>query len=100
MLGIDPKSELTDLLMRAKYFLETGREPHDAVARRRHRSDPRNGSQKRSAQKKAELQGPGAPTDDVQSTVAFEPPRSPWPPASEPTIRPVSAAGPFPPAID
>ncbi len=45
-------------------------------------------------------QGTGAPTRDVQSGVAFDPPRSPWPPASEPTIRPVSAGGPFPPAID
>jgi uncharacterized membrane protein len=34
-LGIDAKTVLTELLMRAKFFLETGREPRDAVAWRK-----------------------------------------------------------------
>jgi hypothetical protein len=33
-VGCNAKAVLTELLMRAKFFLETGREPHDAVSRR------------------------------------------------------------------
>jgi uncharacterized membrane protein len=36
VLGFDPKTVLDDLLVRAKAFLETGKEPHDAVGRHLH----------------------------------------------------------------
>jgi uncharacterized membrane protein len=98
MLGIDPKSELGDLLMRAKFFLETGREPHDAVARRHRTADPRNGSKKQ-PQAEGVPQGPGAPPDDVQAAASLQgrvqdfrwpPSRSTTPATGETTT------GPFP----
>jgi uncharacterized membrane protein len=87
MLGIDPKSELSDLLMRAKYFLETGREPHDAVARRKRVPDPHNGSKKQPVSENT-LQGPGAPPNDIQD---FR-----WPPARSTTPATAETLGPFP----
>ena len=33
LTGMDPKSQLDDMLLRAKCFLETGRQPHDAAER-------------------------------------------------------------------
>src|SRR5205823_176417 len=70
MFGFDPKSVLTDLLMRAKFFLETGREPHDATCRRRHRTkqsadQSRSESEHRQPSASSAMHGPGAPTEDV-----------------------------------
>ena len=33
LMGFDPKSQMNDVLMRAKSYLETGRQPHDAADR-------------------------------------------------------------------
>jgi len=33
LLGVDPKTELDEDLMRLKSFLETGKQPHDCAAR-------------------------------------------------------------------
>ena len=95
ILGIDPKNELTDLLMRAKYFLETGREPHDAVGRHRQAPDPRNGSKKRQGEEPA-LRGPGAPPDDIHGVSTPEVEDFRWPPARP--IKPVmeDSYGPLP----
>jgi hypothetical protein len=34
VLGFDPKTLLDDLLVRAKSYLETGKQPHDATGKR------------------------------------------------------------------
>jgi uncharacterized membrane protein len=34
LLGVDPKTELDEDLMRLKSFLETGKRPHDCAAHR------------------------------------------------------------------
>jgi hypothetical protein len=94
MLGCDAQSVLSDLLMRAKFFLETGREPHDAVARG-HRGRVKQGD-------KADLpgpplRGPGAPTEDVVRFMDLPAAQRTWP--SDPLTVPAGAGGPhFPPS--
>lgn len=111
--GIDPKSLLSDLLMRAKFFLETGRQPHDATACRRNkgrqsatsvhfqtqqRPPPRYVDER--AQHEAPLYGPGAPTEDVhQPSVSGSSQQPSWPHASNPLPEPAEHPGNFPPAI-
>jgi uncharacterized membrane protein len=96
-MGLDAQSLLCDLLMRAKNFLETGREPHDATARR-HASNGHNGSAKR---KRQTPQGSGAPVSDVQRLAIREEPVSPWPMSARSGLAPrVGVASPYPPAID
>ena len=93
MLGIDPKSELVDLLMRAKYFLETGKEPHDAVARKRRIIAGGNGRPQVPSPVKS---GSGAPSGDVHRLAGVEQEQGAWPPAR--TTMPVApeTTGPFP----
>jgi uncharacterized membrane protein len=83
---IDAKTLLDDLLMRAKYFLETGREPHDAIARRKSQARPSEASSDGSHRGGAssELHGAGAPAEDVRrpGVRGFEQP-SPWPESEE-----------------
>ena len=101
MLGIDPRSELVDLLMRAKYFLETGKEPHDAVARKRRiaKSGNGNGRQRRSEEQRDEsqmvLRGSGAPSGDVHSLVGAQEGQSTWPPARSTMPETAETSGPF-----
>ena len=80
---------LTDLLMRARYFLETGRQPHDVIRLRGSAADRRNGSHSSQATEQA-LQGPGAPPNDVQD---FR-----WPPARPTSPAVAETLGPFPAA--
>ncbi|HEY2411211.1 MAG TPA: SRPBCC family protein [Pirellulaceae bacterium] len=86
VFGIDAKSVLTDLLVRMKYYLETGREPHDSVCSRRrhagHRSSTGSGSH-RDAESGAML-GAGAPAEDARrfDMRSFEQP-TPWPKSEE-----------------
>jgi len=100
MFGFDPKTVLTDLLMRAKYFLETGREPHDATCHRRHRKSQSSAgriSQHEQSPPSASsaMHGPGAPTEDVHRPGLG----AMWPPATNPLPQPVEPAGHFPPAV-
>jgi len=88
--GYDPKSLLDDLLMRAKTYLETGRQPHDSAARQHAHS----------------AVGSSAPASDTPALVPRgeeEPlPRveeSSWPPSPMAEPRPAQHTGPFPPAM-
>jgi hypothetical protein len=123
LLGVDPKSLLTDLLMRAKFFLETGREPHDAIGRGRHcqsaekgHSDGKDqGAEKTNATSTssdgsspsgsdsslpAVNRGPGAPAGDVHRPgVTASSAAGSWPATTPPTPQPSGAAGRFPPAV-
>jgi len=105
LFGFDPKSVLTELLMRAKFFLETGREPHDAVARRKAKSKRPAAAMAcashRDEHEAATPRGPGAPLADVRrpGMSEFEE-QSPWPPSPDITPRPAEPSGPFPTAID
>jgi uncharacterized membrane protein/gas vesicle protein len=99
VLGFDPKTLLDDLMMRAKIFLETGREPHDATGRRRQVAD-QGGRASPSVQGERQFpRGPGAPSGDVHTASRGEEPTSPWPPAASPTPQSEEIAGRFPPAI-
>jgi hypothetical protein len=81
--GIDAKTVLTDLLMRAKYFLETGREPHDSVCSRRHHADHQH-SQGDDGSQTGTMHGAGAPMEDVRrpGVASFEQ-STPWPRSEE-----------------
>jgi uncharacterized membrane protein len=86
VLGIDPKSILNDLLMRAKFFLETGREPHDALGRSK--AQPK-AERSEAAQQEGEqsLLGPGAPMEDVRRPGMNEyATQSPWPQSNDPHV--------------
>jgi uncharacterized membrane protein len=97
-VGLDAQSLLNDLLMRAKNFLETGREPHDATARRRQAAHGHNGSAK---PKREAPQGPGAPVSDVQRLAIRESSVSPWPKSAESGLAPrFDVTTPFPTAMD
>jgi uncharacterized membrane protein len=104
--GIDAKSLLTDLLMRAKFFLETGREPHDAVCHRSGRSHQQQQSGNGRNQKNREFSsnsphGPGAPASDVhRAGIRDFPGESPWPESTEGRPDLAGAPGHFPPTID
>jgi len=102
--GIDAKTVLTDLLMRAKYFIETGREPHDAMSRRRSHTrgqrssgDNGNGSPRGYTDP---MHGAGAPAEDVRrgGVPSFEQ-STPWP-ESETTVSSESPGEHFPSAMD
>jgi uncharacterized membrane protein len=95
LLGIDPKTELVDLLMRAKFFLETGREPHDAVGRRQRLARGRDGNQRREGRDDV-LHGSGAPNGDVYSVIGTDEAPSPWPPARSTMPATTETSGPFP----
>jgi uncharacterized membrane protein len=107
IVGIDPKTLLSDLLMRAKFYLETDREPHDAAAHRR-RNTPRsapatvsrnNGGEERDGGHTT-LHGPAAPTDDVLRPGIREMGHpSTWPASPSPMPQPAELAGRFPPAV-
>jgi uncharacterized membrane protein len=105
--GIDAKSVLSDLMMRAKFFLETGRSPHDAVARRRARMQQQQrhtgygGARQKTEFATSSPQGPGAPASDAHrpGVRAFGG-ETPWPESKE--GRPDMAGVPgghFPPTI-
>jgi len=103
--GIDAKTVLTELLMRAKYFLETGREPHDAFCHRRRRSPSEvgeSGSAPRGGERgsSSTLQGPGAPAEDVHRPGMHgqEQPAT-WPASTSSYIPAPEPAGHFPPAV-
>jgi uncharacterized membrane protein len=102
LFGIDAKSVLTDLLMRMKYFLETGREPHDSVCSRRHHAGHEHsggeGSQRGSD--RGAMQGAGAPAADIRGPGirSFEH-STPWP-ESEEAISTEARGEQFPAAID
>jgi uncharacterized membrane protein len=103
LMGIDPKTLLIDLLMRAKFFLETGREPHDAVAHSRawHQAARQQPEQRWSGNgHSAALHGSGAPADDVHrpGMTQFEQ-RSAWPPSPTAMPQPVESGERFPPAV-
>jgi len=103
-LGIDPKTILNDLLMRAKFYLETGREPHDAIGRGKAKSKAEErGSDGQTSERS--MHGPGAPTDDVLRPGIREtghpatwPPSSNWlpEPPEPPVPQPASAQFPTP----
>jgi uncharacterized membrane protein len=83
-IGFDPKTLLEDLLMRAKSFLETGRQPHDAAVR----------------QEFATPRGPGAPPEDVKPMTSHgENKASTWPPSPAEAPQAGGQAGQFPPAM-
>jgi len=103
-LGIDPKTILNDLLMRAKFFLETGREPHDAIGRGKMKLMAEARGSNRPSSERA-MHGPGAPTDDVLRPGIREtghpatwPPSSSWlPEQPEPPVsHPASSQFPTP----
>jgi uncharacterized membrane protein len=97
--GIDAKTVLTDLLIRAKYFIETGREPHDAMSRRKSQVQD-FGSNQGNGRPGSQMQGAGAPAEDIRqpSTTPIEQP-SPWP-ESETVGSPAVSSEHFPAAID
>jgi len=103
VFGIDAKTVLTDLLVRAKYFLETGREPRDATSRRKSQVSgqrPSFASGSNHGDHAGQLRGAGAPTDDVRQPgiTGFEQ-STPWPESE--VAAPVESRGePFPAAID
>jgi uncharacterized membrane protein len=106
MFGFDPKSVLTDLLMRAKFFLETGREPHDAMCHRRHRTrQHKEGNRQQQRQEQSPpsassaMHGPGAPTEDVHRPGMPVEQSAIWPPSGGPIPQPTEIAGHFPPAV-
>jgi hypothetical protein len=84
--GIDAKTVLTDLLMRAKYFLETGREPHDSVCSRRHHAlhEHVGGDGSIRGATTGTMHGAGAPMEDVRrpGVASFEQ-SMPWPNSEE-----------------
>jgi uncharacterized membrane protein len=89
-LGYDPKSLLDDLLMRAKTYLETGRQPHDSAVRRHAHA----------------AVGTSAPASDTPALVPrgeLEPlpgvEESTWPPSPMAEPRPAQHTGPFPPVM-
>jgi len=102
VFGIDAKSVLTDLLMRAKYFLETGREPHDSVCRRRHHAGHLHaaGNGSRRSSESVAMHGAGAPTEDLRrpGVCSFEQ-STPWP-ESEATVSSDVSSEHFPTAMD
>jgi uncharacterized membrane protein len=103
MFGFDAKSVLTDLLRRAKFLLETGREPHDAMCHRRRRSKQtsrvsRPESQSAVPSASSAMHGPGAPTDDVLRPSLGPHHSDMWPPSDNPLPQ-AEPTGPFPPAI-
>jgi uncharacterized membrane protein len=124
VVGCDAKAMLTELLMRAKFFLETGREPHDAFGRRRgtrprqkeageHRRVPRSSgrlhdqpdSQPDMPRSSSTAQvgwklphGPGAPMDDV-ARPGIGGNETSLAPANNPLPEPTPAGGQFPPAV-
>jgi len=109
-LGIDAKTLLGNLLMRAKYFLETGGEPRDAVACRKHTRRPATAGTAMRAQthepagaaagrmrQERLLHGPGAPTEDVHRMGMSEAEQAtPWPVAPDPLPEPAERTGRFP----
>jgi uncharacterized membrane protein len=103
MLGIDPKTILGDLLMRAKFHLETGREPHDALARlqAKLKRQPQGGSEQSMQQSPTNVpQGPGAPMDDVRRPGMNEMTSpSPWPTSTE-VLTSAEHAAQFPTPMD
>jgi len=105
LFGIDAKTVLSDLLMRAKYFLETGREPHDAVCHRRRTSGSRigeRGSASHGAQagSSSALRGPGAPAEDVHRPSLHEQEQlATWPPSTGAQVEAPEPAAHFPPAV-
>jgi uncharacterized membrane protein len=70
VLGFDPKTLLDDLMVRAKAFLETGKEPHDAVGRHVHDGEGHEPSQT--------PRGPGVPPEHI-SPVEFRGRNEQWP---------------------
>jgi len=104
LFGFDAKSVLSDLLMRAKFYLETGRQPHDATECRQQRQQSLRGQRQTSGgedfprRQDAEYHGTGAPDHDVMPTAGGSESSKRWPEstASEPVH---AGAGHFPPAI-
>jgi len=106
MFGFDPKTVLTDLLMRAKFFLETGREPRDATCRRRHRTRQQRGDNRQPQREEqsppsanSAMHGPGAPTEDIRRPGMPVEQSAIWPPSGGPLPQPTETAGHFPPAV-
>jgi uncharacterized membrane protein len=81
--GFDAKSVLDDLFMRAKHYLETGRQPHDAA--RRDRTSP--------------LRGTGSPEGDADMAIPRTEDTGVWPISSPPMPRATDSTSPFPPAV-
>ncbi len=99
MLGIDPKSILNDLLMRAKFFLETGREPHDAIGRSKAKAKAEQPDREGQASDTS-MHGPGAPMEDVRRPGMSEfATQSPWPQSTDPHAA-HEHVGQFPTPID
>jgi len=101
--GIDAKTVLTDLLMRAKYFIETGREPHDAMSRQRsqrHGQRLRSGNGSQRGEVGSQMHGAGAPEEDVgrPGVIGFEE-STPWP-TSEAAVSPEVPGEHFPRSMD
>jgi uncharacterized membrane protein len=106
MFGFDPKTVLTDLLMRARFFLETGREPRDAICHRRHRTRQHEGDNRQQRREEqnppsasSAMHGPGAPTEDVHRPGMPVEQSAIWPPSGGPIPQPTETAGHFPPAV-
>jgi uncharacterized membrane protein len=104
LFGFDAKSVLSDLLMRAKFFLETGRQPHDATECRQQRQQSSRGRSRVSSgehfprPQDTEYHGTGAPDHDVMPTSGEVESGQRWPEST--ATEPVHAgAGHFPPAI-
>ena len=98
-LGIDPKSILNDLLMRAKFYLETGREPHDAIGRGKAKSKAEPAGAERQTSESS-LHGPGAPMEDVRRPGMSEyATQTPWPTSPEAHVS-HERAGQFPTPMD
>jgi len=103
VLGCDAKNVLTELLIRAKYFLETGREPHDAMCHKRRAAGNWKQALGASDSGPPAPRGPGAPTEDVvragRAGAGELRPPSPWPEATSAGPKPTETSGQFPPGI-
>jgi uncharacterized membrane protein len=117
MIGCDADSLLIDLLMRAKFFLETGREPHDAVGRQR-QGNCRQQSISTAAESftpdgqarghaptavpgphREKTLGPGSPMNDVWRPGVERATGEPaWPPSNPPLPQPAGPGSRFPAA--
>lgn len=105
MFGFDPKTVLTDLLTRAKYFLETGREPPDAMCFRRHRAKQHSDDSRPQRHEElptsasSAMHGSGAPSQDVHRPGMPVEQSAIWPHSKNPMLQSTETAGHFPPDV-